>query len=487
MAFERVLMKHVGVPKSTALATYRADGGYRAAAAALKMKPEELVDLVKRANLRGRGGAGFPAGLKWSFLPPGREITYLCVNADESEPPTFCNRVLMEHDPHLLLEGILIAGYATRTTVAYIYMRGEFTELFHVMQKALDEAYAAGYFGKNILGSGYNLECYIHRGAGAYVCGEETGLIESLEGKRGWPRIKPPFPAIEGVFRKPTVVNNVETLACLPPILTRGLDWWLSLGTENSKGPKMYCISGPVNRPGCYEAPLGLSVRDLIYDRDFGGGMRDGKKVKAVFPGGVSMGVLRGDLFPKAPNGVVDPRQDYDELDCLLDFDDVRRYDLLGLGTAAAVVVPEDADLRDVLVNVTRFFAMESCGQCTQCREGTMWMYKIARRIQAGAGRPVDLDLLVEATRNMGMMPGLSICGLPDGAAWPIRTVVEKFRKEFEARIAAQEPDAAARYIRRVNPAAYELPIVQGRAEQYPGGTYYVPASPGSAGVSPVP
>jgi NADH-quinone oxidoreductase subunit F len=474
MPYERFLMKHVGVPHSTALETYRADGGYDGAARALRMKPEELVDLVKKANLRGRGGAGFPAGVKWSFLPVGRDVTYLCVNADESEPPTFCNRVLIENDPHLLLEGILIAGYATQSTVAYVYMRGEFMEQFHILQKALDEAYAAGYFGRNILGSGYSLECYIHRGAGAYVCGEETGLIESLEGKRGWPRIKPPFPAVEGLFRKPTVVNNVETLACLPPILTRGLDWWLSLGTANSKGPKMYCVSGPVNRPGCYEAPLGISVRELIYGADFGGGMRAGKKVKAVFPGGISMGALRGDLFPPAPEGVVDPAQDFDELGCVLDFDDVHRYDLLGLGTAAAVVVPEDVDIRELLVNVTRFFAHESCGQCTQCREGTGWMHQIARRIRDGAGRAYDLDLLTEITQNMGLMPELSICGLPDGAAWPVRTLVQKFRREFEARIMAQMPDAVLRKAQAVNPAAYDLPVLQGRATSYAGGTFFV-------------
>ena len=475
MRFEPVLLKNLGVPGSTALETYRRSGGYEGAQRALKMSPEEVVELVKRANLRGRGGAGFPAGLKWSFLPKDRKVTYLCVNADESEPPTFCNRVLIENDPHMLLEGILIAGYATRATVAYIYIRGEFMEQFHILQRAVDEAYAAGYFGRNILGSGYDLECYIHRGAGAYICGEETGLIESLEGKRGWPRIKPPFPAVEGLFRQPTVVNNVETLACLPHILTRGLDWWLSLGTANSKGTKLYCISGPVNRPGCYEAPLGITCRELIYSPDFGGGMRGGRKVKAVFPGGLSMGVLRGDVFPKPPPGVVDPQQDFDELDCVLDFDDVRRYDLLGLGTAAAVVIPDDADIRDVLLNVARFYAHESCGQCTQCREGTAWMYKIARRIRQGAGRLVDLDILVETTRSMGMIPGLSICGLPDGAAWPIRTLVQKFRREFEERIAAQTPDAVARHIRRTNPAAYPLPIFEGRAVHPPGGTFGTP------------
>jgi NADH-quinone oxidoreductase subunit F len=380
----------------------------------------------------------------------------------------------MEHDPHMMLEGIAIAGYATRTNVAYIYMRGEFIEQFHIVQNAVDEAYKAGYFGKDILGSGYDLECYVHRGAGAYVCGEETGLIESLEGKRGWPRIKPPFPAIAGAFAKPTVVNNVETLAVLPHIVERGLDWWNALGTENSKGTKMYCISGPVNRPGCYEAPLGLSTRELIYGDDYGCGMRDGMKVKACAPGGLSMGFLRGDMFPKNPAGAVDPAQDHDELDCLLDFDDVRRFGLLGLGTAAAVAVAEDTDIRDVLANVCRFYAMESCGQCTQCREGTSWMYKIAQRIQAGAGRIYDLELMAEVTDNMGMMPGMSICGLPDGAVFPIRHLVTKFRAEFEQRIAAQEPDAAKRRILEANPAAYDLPVLEGRATHAPGGTYMV-------------
>ena len=475
MPYERILMRNVGVPNSRSIEVYKQSGGYEGAAKALQMKPGQVLELVMKANLRGRGGAGFPAGLKWSFLPPDREITYLCVNADESEPPTFCNRITIEEDPHMLLEGILIAGYATKTTVAYIYMRGEFMEQFHCLQKAIDEAYAAGYFGKNILGSGYDLECYIHRGAGAYVCGEETGLIESLEGKRGWPRIKPPFPAVEGAFRQPTVVNNVETLACLPHIVTRGVEWWQGLGPENSWGPKMYCISGPVNRPGCYEAPLGLSVRELIYGNEFGGGMRDGKKVKAVLPGGLSMGALRGDLFPKAPGGEVDPKQDYDELDCRLDFDDPGRYGLLGLGTAAAVVVAEDVDIRDVLLNIARFYATESCGQCTHCREGNAWIWKIARRIRDGAGRVLDLNLIEEVANNMGMMPGLSICGLSDGAAFPLRMLIQKFRKEFEQRIAEQDPDAAARRIKETNTAAYDLPIQEGRATVFQAGTMLTP------------
>ncbi|UCG33778.1 MAG: NADH-quinone oxidoreductase subunit NuoF [Phycisphaerales bacterium] len=421
--FEPVLLRNVGVENSASLKVYTQRGGYRSAAKALKMNPENVVEEVKRANLRGRGGAGFPAGVKWGFLPKGRKITYLCVNADESEPPTFSNRVLMENDPHQLLEGILIAGYATRTTTAYIYMRVEFHEQFHILQKAVDEAYEAGWLGKNIQGSGYSLDCYIHRGAGAYVCGEETGLIESLEGKRGQPRIKPPFPAVEGLFHKPTVVNNVETLCCVPHIIERGADWFTSVGPPHSTGPKLFCISGPVKRPGCYEAAMDITVRDLVYGEQFGGGMSDGKELKAVMPGGVSMGIITAD-----------------EIDCKLDFEDPRNYGLLGLGTSAAVVIDTDTDMRDVLYNICRFFGTESCGQCTHCREGTAWAMRIADRLRKGAGRKEDLDVLVDVANNMGMMPGMNICGLSDGAAFPIRMIVEKFRAEFEEHIRNQRP-----------------------------------------------
>ncbi len=414
-------MKNVGVDGSTTLKVYESRGGYVAARKALAMDTNAVVEEVKKANLRGRGGAGFPAGVKWGFLPKDRTTTLLCVNADESEPPTFCNRVLMEHDPHQLIEGTIIAAYATRSQVAYIYMRGEFHEQFHVLQKAIDEAYEAGYLGKKVLGTDYALECYIHRGAGAYVCGEETGLIESLEGKRGQPRIKPPFPAIEGLFRRPTVVNNVETLSCLPHIMERGADWFTGIGPPHSAGPKLFCVSGPVNKPGCYEAAMDITVRELIERDDMGGGMLSGRKVKAVFPGGLSMGVLT-----------------VDELDMKMDFEDPRNYSLLGLGTAAAVVVDDATDIRLVLRNVARFYGTESCGQCTQCREGTSWMQRIAQRIESGAGRMEDLDLLLETARNMGMMPGLSICGLSDGATYPIETIVKKFRPELEAAIRSQ-------------------------------------------------
>ena len=443
-AYQPVLLKNLGVEGSRTLAVYRSRGGYAAARKALTtMAPDEVVAEVKRSNLRGRGGAGFPTGMKWWFLPKDRQVTYLCVNFDEAEPGTFNNRYLAENDPHMLLEGILIAGYATRAKTAYIYLRAEFGELFHILQKALDEAHAAGLFGKKVLGANYDLECYIHRGAGAYVCGEETALLESLEGKRGWPRIKPPFPAIQGAFGKPTVVNNVETLACLPHILERGADWFLSVGTPGSAGPKLYTVSGPVNRPGCYEAPLGLTVRELIYGEDFAQGMIGGKKVKGVIPGGLSMGILTGD-----------------ELDCRLDFDDVHRYGLFGLGTAGAIVINEDTDIRQVLASTARFYAMESCGQCTQCREGTGWMYKIASRIAAGAGRLVDLDLLIELSYNMGMMPGMSICGLPDGAAYPIRMIVQKYRSELEEHIRRQSPGRAEEAIKQASPAVYTLPLM---------------------------
>ncbi len=423
--YEKVLLKNVGKPNSRQLATYVEGGGYSGAKRALEHTPDDVIDVVKRANLRGRGGAGFPAGVKWTFLPKDREVTYLCVNADESEPPTFSNRVLMEEDPHQLLEGILIAGYATQATVAYLYMRAEFTEQYHIMQKAIDEAYEAGYFGKNILNSGYSLECYIHRGAGAYVCGEETGLIESLEGKRGWPRIKPPFPAIQGAFGKPTVVNNVETLANLPHIVNRGADWFLGIGPEGSSGPKLFCISGAVKKPGCYEGAMDFSVRELIESDRFGGGMRDGLKVKAVMPGGISMGILTAD-----------------ELDMKMDFSDPAKYGLLGLGTASAIVIDDRTDIRQVLRNVARFFAHESCGQCTQCREGTSWMYKMTNRVERGLGRMQDIELLGEIPAKMGMMPGLSICGLSDGAAFAISTIVEKFRSELEDYVRNENDDA---------------------------------------------
>jgi NADH-quinone oxidoreductase subunit F len=422
--FEPVLLRRVGKPDSQALAGYRADGGYRALAKALhELTPAQVADTVKASGLRGRGGAGFPTGLKWTFLPkdhPGP--IYLCVNADESEPCTFNNRILMEDDPHQVLEGILLASYATRASTAYVYVRYEYGRAFRMMQRAIDEAYANNLLGRNIQGKDFHLDVYMHRGAGAYICGEETGLIESLEGKRAWPRIKPPFPAVEGAFRKPTVVNNIETLACVTHILDRGVDWFKSMGVPpdpknprdaGSYGPKLYCISGHVNRPGCVELPLGVMVRELV-DRH-GGGVWKGRKAKGCIPGGISMGLMTEKEF-----------------DTPLDFAGPGKVGCLGLGTAAVTVIDDTTPIVDVLYNICRFFAHESCGQCTPCREGTGWMLKIAARIRHGQGRIEDLNILQEVGNRIGIMPGTTICGLADGAGWPVKNIVAKFRGELE-------------------------------------------------------
>jgi NADH-quinone oxidoreductase subunit F len=433
--FEPVLLANIARPDSHTRKAYEAAGGYEALKKALgKYTPDEVVEIVKDSHLRGRGGAGFPTGLKWSFLPsthPGP--IYFCLNADESEPGTFNNRILMELDPHQVLEGLIISCYATKTRIAYVYLRYEYPRALARIQAAIDECYAAGYLGKNVLSSRYDLDVYIHRGAAAYICGEETGLIESLEGKRAWPRIKPPFPAVEGVFRKPTVVNNVETVACVTHILARGADWFKSIGVPpepnnprdaGSYGPKLYCLSGHVERPGCYEAALGITVNELL--EEYGGGVWKGRAAKAAIPGGISMGLLTAREF-----------------DCRLDFNGPGRYGCLGLGTAAVVVLDERASLVDFLHNSCRFFAHESCGQCTPCREGTAWALQILDRVKAGKGRLLDLDLLLEIGDNIGIIVGTTICGLADGAAWPIKNAIRKFRTEFEE------------YIRRTNPTGY--------------------------------
>lgn len=430
--YQPVLLANVNKQDSPKLAAYQAAGGYRALRRVLKeMSPKEVVNLVRSSHLRGRGGAGFPTGLKWSFLPedhPGP--VYLCVNADESEPGTFVNRVLMELDPHQVLEGAIISGYATGARTAYIYLRYEYPLCLKRMQAAIDECYQAGYLGKNILGRDFSLDIYIHRGAAAYVCGEETGLIESLEGKRAWPRIKPPFPAVEGLFRKPTVVNNVETLACVTHIADRGADWFRSLGTPSdpndprdpgSYGPKLYGLSGHVNRPGCYEAPLGITCRELIDEH--GGGVWKNRKAKAAVTGGLSTG-----LMTEA------------EFDTPLDFSGPLKVGCLGLGTGCVTVFDETYSMLDFLICSCRFFAHESCGQCTPCREGTHWAVEMLNRIKAGRGRLKDLELLLEIGDSIGIIPGTTICGLSDGAAWPIKTAVRKFRDELEDYIKGSNP-----------------------------------------------
>jgi NADH-quinone oxidoreductase subunit F len=435
--YQPVLMANVDKEDSHTLAVYESAGGYRALRRVLKqMSPADVVEMVRLSNLRGRGGAGFPTGLKWSFLPedhPGP--VYLCVNADESEPGTFVNRVLLELDPHQVLEGAIISCYATQARTAYVYLRYEYPLSRERMQAAIDECYRAGYLGKNILGHDFSLDMYIHRGAAAYICGEEMGLIESLEGKRAWPRIKPPFPAVEGLFRKPTVVNNVETLACVTHIADRGVEWFKSLGTPpdpdnprdpGSFGPKMYGLSGHVSRPGCYEAPLGITCRELI--EGFGGGVWRSRKAKAAVPGGLSTGLMTEGEF-----------------DTKLDFSGPMQVGCLGLGTGCVAVLDETYPIIDFLHNSCRFFAHESCGQCTPCREGTRWALEMIERIKAGRGRLKDLDLLAEIGDSIGIIPGTTICGLADGAAWPIKTAMAKFRGELED------------YVQETNPQGYTV------------------------------
>ncbi|MSR28283.1 MAG: NADH-quinone oxidoreductase subunit NuoF [Phycisphaerales bacterium] len=406
---------------------YVATGGYKALESALDMEPTQVIALVKDAVLRGRGGAGFPAGLKWSFLPTvdGVGSRYLCVNCDEAEPGTFKDRLLVDFDPHLVLEGIAIACHACQLDVAYFFIRGEYHHQARVLERAIQEAYAAGIFGMQGLMRGkskFAVECHLHRSAGAYICGEETGLLEALEGKRGWPRVKPPFPAVKGLFGRPTIVNNVETLAAVPPIIERGTAWWKSIGVESrfggmpSWGPKLMGVSGHVVRPGVFEVPLGTTLRSLV--DDWCGGMRGGKRFKGAIAGGVSMGVLGTDQF-----------------DAAMDFDIGRACDVLGLGTACPTIFDEDTDMVAVARNCARFFMNESCGQCTPCREGSGWVYKLLLRIEQGDATTSDLDLLVEVASSMGLSEGTTICGLADGTNWIVRTIVSKFRSEFERRV----------------------------------------------------
>ncbi len=405
---------------------YTSTNGYEALAQALESEPADIVSQVKDSGLRGRGGAGFPCGLKWTFLPKDYEgQRYLAVNADESEPGTFKDRLLIDFDPHLMLEGIAITCWACQLQTAYIYIRGEYHHQAVVLQNAIDEAYANGIFGGKGLLNGtvdFKVECHMHRGAGAYVCGEETALLESLEGKRGWPRIKPPFPAIKGLFGKPTIINNVETMANIPFIVQKGIEWFKGLGCESSiggppsYGTKLMGVSGHVKRPGVFECDLGMPLNILI--EEYCGGMRSDKPFKAAIPGGVSMGILTAD-----------------EMDAPLDFDVGRRYGCLGLGTACPTVFEEGTDMIMVARNISRFFKNESCGQCTPCREGGNWTYKLLCKIEEGMGTAKDLDLLVEVAISMGAMPGTTICGLADGNNWAIKTIVKKFRSEFEARL----------------------------------------------------
>lgn len=402
---KRILLANMSKPGYTgSLADYEREGGYRALQKALTMKPDDIVAEVKNSEIRGRGGAGFPCGMKWSFLAKGTgKPTYLICNADESEPGTFKDRQLIHYDPHQLIEGILISCYATGAKVAYIYIRGEMPQGATILRKAIEEARAKGYAGNGV-------EIYVHRGAGAYICGEETGLIESLEGKRAYPRIKPPFPAVVGLFGCPTVVNNVETLANVPHIINHGAAWFKTMGVPGSTGTRLVCVSGPVKRPGYYEFEMGkLTMRQLIFD--VCGGLKDGRQIKGVIPGGSSMPVLKAD-----------------QIDVPLDFESLRKAGTMA-GSGGIIVLDDSADIVQSTLNVAQFYAHESCGQCTPCREGTLWMEKMLHRITHGGGRPEDVDLLWDVADNID---GKTICPLGEAAAWPVKAFVTKYRNEFE-------------------------------------------------------
>ena len=404
-------------PEGTWLEAYIADDGYLAARKALtSMTPAAVIDEVTRAKLRGLGGAGFPAGRKWSFIP--KETTkpkYLVVNADEGEPGTFKDRYIMERDPHALLEGMIIAAYAIGSHKAYVYIRGEYFRSAKRLQRAIDEAYSQSWLGKNIQGTGFDLDVVIHRGAGAYICGEETALLTSLEGGKGFPRLKPPFPAISGLFASPTIVNNVETLACVPFILRHGAERFAEIGTGGQGGTRLFCVCGHVVRPGVYEASVGVTLRELI-EKD-AGGVRDGNKLKAVIPGGISAKILTAD-----------------EIDVAMDFDSLMAAGSMA-GSGGVIVMDETTCMVRTLESAARFFADESCGQCSPCREGTGWVHRILRRIVAGRGGVQDLDDLLAIA---GDMEGNTICVFADAAAWPVQSYIKKFRHEFEEYISTR-------------------------------------------------
>ena len=406
----KVLTANIDKPNSASIETYLQSGGYDAARQALKMSPDAIIQAVKDSELRGRGGAGFPTGMKWSFVPKNApKPTYLLCNADESEPGTFKDRVIIEQDPHLLIEGMIISAFAIGSCpMGYIYIRGEFYFGAMVLEKAFEEARAKGFLGKNIFGSGFDFDLTVHRGAGAYICGEETGLIESLEGHRGQPRVKPPFPAVVGVFGGPTVVNNVETLACVPLIIKHGAEWFKGFGTPKNTGPKLYCVSGTVKKPGVYEFPMGVNLKELIYEHC--GGITGDRKLKAVIPGGASAPMLT-----------------IDEIDLALNFDDVMKAGSM-LGSAGIIVLDESVCMVDAVWRLAKFFAHESCGQCTPCREGTNWMESVLDRLERGEGRQQDADLLLDMADNIG---GKSLCALGDAAIGPVISSVKKFRDEY--------------------------------------------------------
>ena len=406
-----LLFKDIDTPNLTAIETYRRGGGYETLGAVLgQQSPDACIEIVKASGLRGRGGAGFPTGMKWGFVPKQTpRAKYLVCNADESEPGTFKDRELMEKNPHLMIEGMILSAYAIQANTGYIYLRGEFAQIQRIVDRAIAEARAAGLLGDNILGSGFRLALHTHLGAGAYICGEETSLLSSLEGYRGQPRLKPPFPAVEGLYASPTVVNNVETLMNVPHILKHGAAWFRQWGTEKSAGTKILSVSGPVQRPGNYEIPMGMPLRRLI--DDLCGGMRDGFKLKAVIPGGSSV--------PPLPASLLDTGLDYESMNAAGTY----------LGSGGVIVIDDRTCLVDALWNITRFYRHESCGKCTPCREGTYWMEEVLARLERGEGRERDIDLLNDVADNI---LGKSFCALGDAAAMPVMGFIKHFRPEFE-------------------------------------------------------
>jgi NADH-quinone oxidoreductase subunit F len=424
MPFEPVLTRNIAKPDSHTLGVYESGGGYQSLRKALtSMSPDEVMEEVKKSGLRGRGGAGFPTGMKWSFMPKeSPKPKYLICNADESEPGTFKDRLLIERDPHLLLEGCLLSCYAIGAARCFIYIRGEFVLGTRTLERAIAEAYAKGYAGDNVLGRGWKCDLTLHVGGGAYICGEETALMESLEGKRGYPRLKPPFPASFGAFGCPTTINNVETLSNVPFIVERGSGWFASIGREKNTGPKLFSVSGHVARPGVYETEMGVPWDVLL--NEYCGGMKDAARpLKAVIPGGSSVPVMRAE-------DMADVRMDYDSLAAKKSM----------LGSAGVIVMDTSTCMVKAIHNLSRFYAHESCGQCTPCREGCGWMEKILGRILRGGGVPKDPDTLLDVAGNI---TGNTICPLGDAAAWPVQSFVAKFRGEFDHHIAKKACDVA--------------------------------------------
>jgi len=405
-AAEPILTRNFGRADSHTLEAYRETGGYAAWAKAREMEPAAITDAVKRSNLRGLGGAGFPTGTKWSFIPKGHAgPVYLVINADEGEPGTFKDRYLLERDPHALIEGMLIAARAIGSRLAFVYVRGEYVVPGRRFSAAVRDAYDAGYLGRG-------LDIVVHRGAGAYICGEETGLISSLEGKKGWPKLKPPFPAIKGAFGAPTIVNNVETICQVPHIINRGPEWFAALGTKTQGGTRLYSMSGRVRRPGVYEASVRVPLRQLV--EHYAGGVTGNGRLKAVVPGGASAAILRAD-----------------EVDVTMDVDGLKNAGTMA-GSAGVIVMDETVSIPEALMVVARFYAHESCGQCTPCREATGWIYKMTERIVEGRGHKEDLDTILDVARRGA---GTTICAFYDGAVGPYISYIEKFRPEFEALI----------------------------------------------------